>query len=172
MKLKKILIALLLIAVLLAGALSMAACQDNLPDNSSGVTITLIILDLDETELFNEELLTKKSSLYEVFNEFENLQISQTSSFLGAYITAISIGTIEENDYGSYFSESMRLESGYENGSYKYIALYHNINVASLKDAYVDNLTYQGSEYYYSAKGASKLPLNDGAVYLLKLATY
>ncbi len=171
MKVKKFLAVLLSVLALTAGAVFMAACKPDLPDNSAGVTVTLIVLDLDKTELYKKELETTKSSLYEVFNDFEELQVDSTSSFTGAFINGVAIGKIEENNFGPYFAEEKRIEGNFSDSTF--IAVYHDLADESLRDTsgFYD-IQYAGKTFYSSNKGVSQLPLIDGATYVLKLASY
>jgi len=153
-----------------------SACFDKkLPDNSEeGVTFTLIVLDLDETPLFEKEILSHKSSLYDAFNEFEELQVRATSSFLGAFVHSVAVGEIieDENEFGnfSYFSESAKIEENFVES--RYIAVYHDMDDDTLKDFFIPNLVHSEKDFFYSGVGVSLLPLREGASYILMLAAY
>ena len=178
MKKVRLLLAAMLIAVLtMVCAGGMAACVNPLPDNSDGVNITLYVLDLDGTELLKETLFTRKSVLYDAFNEFEGVQVRATSSFTGAFVEAVAVGTLTETEFGGEtfltFTEQKRIEEDY--GVNRFIAVYHDINDATLKGFFggaSDELTHQGAKFYSSGTGVSALPLYDGASYMLKLAEY
>jgi len=169
-------VALCLACMLAVGVFALPACGDKkLPDNSEhGVNITLVVLDLDGAKLYEKQALTYKPSLYETFNEFGELQVRVTTSFLGAWIQSVAVGEIIEDSNGfrdfSYFSENAKIEENFAES--KYVAVYHDIDDVNLKDLYMPNLTYNGKEYYYSLVGVSLLPLLDGATYILKLAAY
>lgn len=154
---------LLFCALAAAAFFSFTACS-GLPDNSAGVTVKLIVLDIGSAKLYEKELSTKKSSLYEAFNEFEGLQVQTTSSLGGAWVNAVSV--VAEDG----FTVQAKIQEDFLQN--RYIAVYHDIDDAALKDAYGANLAYLGKDYYFSGAGVSLLPLRDGATYILKLAAY
>jgi spore maturation protein CgeB len=172
MKLKRLVFALVAVLALSVCAFGAAACfEDDLPDNSAGVTITLAVLDLDSTELFKKTQSTKKSSLDEVFKEFDGIQVDTTaSSVLGSWLSYVELGTVVTDTEYPYFSAERRLPAA--DAENQYIAVYHDIDDAGLKDLPSYNLTVADKTYFYSNKGVSHLPLVNGATYILKLASY
>lgn len=168
MKAKKNITPLLFVCTLLIGILLLSSCGNNLPDNSDGVNITLMVIDLDSTIKFEDTVKTTKSSLYDAFNEFAGISVQSTSSITGAYVNSVF-----STETDASFSPVWKLENGYSGTDYYYIAVYHDIDELELKDlsGYSEVLVFD-KNYYYSGVGVSLLPLHEGATYILKLAAY
>ncbi|MCL2631343.1 MAG: hypothetical protein FWD49_07515 [Firmicutes bacterium] len=173
MKIKKtfsILLAVIICACLCA---VLFACGNDLPDNSEGVTVTLIVQDINGNELYNMELLTFKSALSDSFIEFEGLNVKGNQSYLGLYITTIEVGYLEtviDEEWGDYdiFVATATLNPVFPT----VFAVYHNINDIKYKDIPEKKRTVNGETFYYSGVGVSHLPLFNGATYILTLEIY
>ncbi|MCL2675259.1 MAG: hypothetical protein FWE84_01535 [Firmicutes bacterium] len=174
MKTKRLSAFILLVCVFAVGVFLLSACGNDLPDNTEGVTIRLIVLDGEGAELYNKEQLTYKSALADAFIEFEGLNVKGTSSYLGLFITSVEIGTlmlIEDSEWGNYemFVADKTLEpAGYD----EFIAVYHDIDDINYKWIPIATYAHDGKTFFSSGLGVSFLPLFDGATYMLTLETY
>lgn len=171
---KKLLSMILIVLLVTAMAVSLAACKEELPDNSQqGVNVTFIVIDTDGTELYNKKLETKRAALADSFVEFEGLNVKGSNSYLGLFITSVEIGEIKlikDDVWGDYegFVADITLSPEYP----VVFALYHDIDDIKYKDIPEKTREFDGKTYYYSGVGVSLLPLLDGATYILTLETY
>ena len=174
MRIQKRRFGLWLLCLAVCAAFAVACVDGGLPDNSGGATVTLTVLDADGTSLYEKELTTQKTVLYDAFNEFPELQVGATSGFLGAFVQFVAIGEIveSENTFGSfsYFDEKKRIEGN--DADSLFIAVYHNIDDEKWKGYFSPDLTHNEKTYFSSGVGVSLLPLIDGSSYILKLSSY
>lgn len=154
--------ALLLCVLLLATSVlfSFAACDDQTPETAT-VTATLTVCDLDKTVLFSQSVQTETVYLDDLLKEFAEADLvvcTSTESAYGAYISAVEV-------------VGVKTLSPQTN---QFISVYHDIStdVTLGVSGSSYNVTIGGKEYLSSTVGASALPVQDGATYVLMLCGY
>ena len=175
---KRLLAVLLLVTLVCVACFGLSACNNkDVPDNSAGVTVTLKVIDIDGTSLFSSELTTTQSYLLGVLIECDRLEINTTSSPVGSWLNAVSVGHVVEMPasewgpaYKAFVADATIVG---DNVAYtKYIYVGHDIDRLSFKDLTMPTVTVSGKTYYASNYGVSQLPVVSGATYVLKLSTY
>lgn len=158
-----ILTVLLLVAVILLSAV-LSACDyselkkkvSELENKLSGYegsseekTITLTVGE----SVF--EFTTRVNNLHDALIEMKEKEI------ISAYV-------FDGSGFGVYVTEIGGLKA--DAAEFSYIAVFHDIDDAALKDFYnPDPLDQGGKTYFYSNVGVALLPVVDGASYLLAL---
>ena len=161
MKLKK---SLMLFAICFAfiSLLSFNACTPK----GTGGTITVIILNQSSAAIFEKEFTTGQTTLYKALGECEELEISATFSFAGAFLNGIAVRTVEEGAGGIYyFNKTAEMRAA----GNSFIAVYHDIDDIKYKDSYMSDLIYNSKTYFASGWGVSSLPVYNGVTYILRL---
>ena len=166
MKAKRILLPALIL-VLIFSVFSFGGCKRP-PAEQGEKTVTVIVLDGELQSLFEKQVKTEQLYLYGALLEIDELEITSTVSMVGAYVTGIAIGEIEESEWGDFFSKTDEIKA--EGNSF--IAIYHDIDKLELKMMGVDDLQYNNKNYFSSGLGISSLPLYDGQTYIFTISTF
>jgi len=144
MKTKKIIVGLLLVCVLVAGALTLAACGDLTQEGEKLVNI--IIVDAEGEVVFSRFLhLTEELFLVGILNDFQGVGFDITGGFINLIIVnGVSLGTGAEEWIGVFSSSEEETLSMPEWGT----------------------ITIESTTYSATAVGINEMPLRAGYTYV------
>jgi hypothetical protein len=144
MKIKKVVVALLLVCTLVVGAFALSACIGNLTEQGEK-TVTIIIVDAEGEVLFLQNHTTDELYLVGILNDFAGVGFNQTNGFVNYVIVNGEILGAGADEWVLMYSSSTD----------------PLVSEPSWGSIVVNDVTYDATAF-----GVNQMPLRDGYTYV------
>ncbi|MDR0855489.1 MAG: hypothetical protein LBN25_03875 [Christensenellaceae bacterium] len=166
MKKTKFTIFLVAVIAALSTVFALSACgKEEAPDNSEGVSITVVVLQGDAV-LFNKTAETTQSYLRDAITaDFTEIGLVGTESEYGFWTEKVNI--VLYFDTPNAETSSLDPKSADE-----FIAYYSSIDDPLYTSTEFGTKLYDGKTFASNALGVSEMPVFNGAIYIITVATF